>query len=167
MSGPAGFLDLERIIVPKSLAVAANDHLRVAGRGGCEAFALWAGRRTGAVFQVLETIIPPQRAGEADGGVFVSVDSEALFRLNMHLYDRELALVAQLHSHPGEAYHSETDDTYPIATTAGALSLVIPDFAAHPFAVERCAIYRLIAGEGWVAIPRAEAARLIHLDPER
>ena len=50
-------------------------------------------------------------------------------RLNVLLHERNLTLVAQLHSHPTNAYHSSTDDTYPIVTRAGRISLVVPDFA--------------------------------------
>jgi hypothetical protein len=35
---------------------------------------------------------------------------------------------AQIHTHPQEAFHSSTDDAYPIIHSEGFLSLVIPDF---------------------------------------
>jgi hypothetical protein len=35
----------------------------------------------------------------------------------------------QIHTHPGRAFHSETDDAWPIIHSAGFLSLVIPNFA--------------------------------------
>ena len=72
-----------------------------------------------------------------------------------------MQLIAQLHSHPGEAYHSELDDELPIATTAGCLSLVVPDFAREPFALRRCAVYRLMPGKGWGKLTGAETSRLI------
>ena len=148
----AGFLTLTELIVPASLAEFANEHLRRVGRDGYEGFALWAGMREGDVFQVTECIIPAQSGLRYEDGVCVRVDGDELYRLSVHLYEAELQLVAQLHSHPGSAYHSDTDDAFPIATTAGAFSLVIPDFATAPFALDRCAIYRLIPGEGWVEL---------------
>jgi hypothetical protein len=36
----------------------------------------------------------------------------------------------QVHTHPGSAFHSATDDAWPIVHTPGFLSLVIPNFAA-------------------------------------
>ena len=149
---PRGLLGVASVLIPRSLTLAANDHLRHVGRRGCEGFALWAGKRNGAVFTVSETIIPEQSALRSGQGICVTVDGDELFRLNVHLYERELEVIAQIHSHPGEAYHSETDDTFPIATTSGAFSLVVPDFAVHPFALELCAAYRLIPGEGWAAV---------------
>ena len=158
-----GFLDLERVLVPMSLATSANEHLRRVGRDGYEGFALWAGRREGSSFHVLETVIPAQQGIRSEEGVCVTVNGDELFRINVHLYERGLALVAQLHSHPGEAYHSDTDDAFPIATTSGALSLVVPDFAVRAFSLDRCAVYRLLPGRGWVGLPPPEVRRLIHL----
>lgn len=162
-SSHIGLLDLEQVIVPMSLAEAANQHLRDVGREGYEGFALWAGRRKGNVFQVVETVIPTQQGLRSLNGVCVTVDGDELFRLNVHLFENGLSLVAQLHSHPGAAFHSETDDSFPIATTAGAFSLVVPNFAVHPFALERCATYRLIPGRGWVQLAPKSVCELILL----
>ncbi|MBX9460687.1 MAG: hypothetical protein KL785_05895 [Brevundimonas sp.] len=38
----------------------------------------------------------------------------------------------QVHTHPGAAYHSATDDAFPLIHTPGYLSLVIPRFATGP-----------------------------------
>ena len=161
-----GFLDLEQIIVPASLAEHANKHLRAVGMAGYEGFALWAGKREDPLFHVTECIIPAQRGMRYEEGVCVRVDADELFRINVHLFRSGLELIAQLHSHPTEAYHSDTDDAFPIATTAGALSLVIPDFAARPFDLTRCAVYRLDPSQGWVALHPREVARLVQVVTE-
>ena len=163
MTKHRGFLDLEQVLVPRSLADYANAHLREVGRAGNEGFALWAGRAEGQTFQVLETIIPAQTAIRSQNGVCVGVDADELFRLNVHLYSRELKLVAQLHSHPGAAYHSDTDDQYPIATTAGALSIVVPDFAAGPFSLDNCAVYRLDPAAGWIGLSPSMARSFVQI----
>jgi hypothetical protein len=158
-----GFLDLEELVVPRRLADAAQKHLREVGRSGNEGFALWIGRRTGRVFHVDETLIPEQRGLQFNSGVCVTVGSEELFRINKYLYATGRQLVAQLHSHPTDAYHSETDDAYPIATTAGSFSLVVPDFAARPFSLDECAVYRLVPGDGWLEFPAPAVRRLIRI----
>lgn len=63
------------------------------------------------------------------------------------LYDNGQRLGAQVHSHPTRAYHSDTDDAYPIATQRGALSLV-PHFATDGIRGRGVATYRLTAS-GW------------------
>src|SRR5436309_1989201 len=35
---------------------------------------------------------------------------------------------AQFHTHPGVAYHSTTDDTWPMVGTPGFISIVVPRF---------------------------------------
>jgi hypothetical protein len=45
------------------------------------------------------------------------------------LVDREMGVRVQVHTHPGAAFHSPTDDAFPLIHDAGFLSLVIPDFA--------------------------------------
>jgi hypothetical protein len=157
----AGFLDIETVVVPRGLADESQEHLRMMGAEGCEGFALWAGVRDGTRFRVTETIIPEQEGLRYAEGVCVRVDGAELFRLNMYLYEHHLNLVAQLHSHPSDAFHSETDDTFPIATTTGALSLVIPNFAVDDFSVDTCAVYRLFPVDGWTELSAFEASRLI------
>ncbi|TKB28720.1 MAG: hypothetical protein E5V67_31885, partial [Mesorhizobium sp.] len=76
-------------------------------------------------------------------------------------YRRGLTLLAQIHSHPGRAYHSTTDDAYAIATTVGCLSLVVPNFAREPFDFARVAAYRLDGKANWNALPSAALSRMI------
>lgn len=159
----AGFLNLTELRVPRRLADEAQAHLRAVGQVGNEGFALWSGRREGNVFTVAETLIPVQRGLQFQTGVCVTVGADELFRINRHLYTTGQQLVAQLHSHPTEAYHSETDDTFPIATTVGAFSLVVPDFAVRPFSLEECAVYRLVEDDGWLDFPPEAVRRVIHL----
>jgi hypothetical protein len=154
-------LDVHEVLVPRELADAAREHLRAAGQDGCEAFVLWAGRRAGDTFDVLAALVPRQTAHRTPSGLLVEVDGDELLRVNVWLYDNGLQLVAQLHAHPGEAYHSETDDAYPIMTQAGGLSLVLPDFAVRPFDVRELAAHRLLPGRGWVRLTEAETATLL------
>jgi hypothetical protein len=60
--------------------------------------------------------------------LLVTVEGEALFRVNRAFYEQGLALAGQIHSHPTDAYHSATDDTFPLMTLVGGLSGVVPDF---------------------------------------
>jgi hypothetical protein len=156
-----GFLEIEKIEVVLSAVHSAHGFLQKAGLCGSEGFALWVGRRNGSFFHVSEAVIPAQTGHVTDSGICVSVGAEELHRLNVSLYTRKLSIIAQLHSHPEEAYHSTTDDAFPIATTAGSLSLVIPDFARQPFSLPRCAIYRLTEDGIWDFLPSTQAEQLI------
>ncbi len=43
---------------------------------------------------------------------------------------------AQVHSHPTSAWHSCTDDRYPLAPSPGFYSLVLPRFAGDPVGLD-------------------------------
>jgi Prokaryotic homologs of the JAB domain len=161
-----GLAHIKKVIVPASCVEEAHSHLRRVGHEGYEGFALWAGESEGDTFLVRANIIPEQRGLRSDLGVCVVVGGDELHRINVWLYEHGLTLIAQLHSHPDEAYHSETDDTYPIATTTGSLSLVIPDFARDPFSLANCAVYRLLPPSGWVELSQDGASSLIVLEEQ-
>jgi hypothetical protein len=61
--------------------------------------------------------------------VSVEIDTEWLNAFFLELADRGECIRVQAHSHPGRAFHSATDDTWPAVRMRGYLSLVIPDFA--------------------------------------
>ena len=82
--------------------------------------------------------------------------------MNVWLFENDLRLIAQVHTHPTEAYHSETDDAFPIVTTEGALSLVIPNFANGPANLTQYACYRLRRGH-WVELTPAVVAALVRI----
>lgn len=159
----SGLLDVASVLVPHALALDAHSHLRTAGLQGLEGLALWAGVKDGHVFRVTHTVIPKQHGLRTSAGVSVSIGPDELHRLNVWLFENKLTLIAQLHSHPTDAYHSDTDDAFPIATTVGSLSLVIPDFARRPFALPDCAIYRLSATAVWEKLSAWEVLSLIEL----
>jgi JAB domain-containing protein similar to deubiquitination enzymes len=159
-----GFLSIKRIIVPREAIAEAHAHLRRVGRAGFEGFALWAGVSAGQSFMVRQTVIPTQKGIKAEKGVCVRVESEELHRINVWLYEHRYTLIAQIHSHPTDAYHSETDDEYPIVTTLGGISIVVSDFAQRSFTLEECAVYRLTQAEGWVELSAMEVNDLIRVE---
>ena len=90
------------------------------------------------------------------------VQGEALHRLNSWLHENAEMLAVQVHAHPTDAFHSETDDTYPIVTLAGGLSLVAADFARHGLLTRETAAFRLTE-YGWHEIPLNDLASLIEV----
>lgn len=92
--------------------------------------------------------VPRQTATRSHAGLSVRVEGDALHDLNVWLYEQKQVLAAQVHAHPTDAYHSDTDDTFPIVTALGGLSLVVPDFCRRDLLTESAA-YRLTP-DGWV-----------------
>jgi hypothetical protein len=151
------------IEVPQAVLHTGHAHLRRVGTEGLEGFVLWIGVQDGEVFRVQEAVIPQQRGLRYEDGVCVVVQGDELHRLNVLLHERNLTLIAQIHSHPTNAYHSSTDDSYPIVTRAGGISLVVPDFALQPFSLANSAVFRLSREGQWNELSLDAVCRLIRI----
>ncbi len=121
---------------------------------GYERLVLWAGSIDEQA-KVSLVIVPQQESIRSEEGVGYFVTTETLFELNRLLSSTKTRLIAQVHSHPSEAYHSRADDRYAIVTTEGGFSLVAPDFAAAPFHPLGCAVYRLQSGR-WCPLNKSQ-----------
>jgi hypothetical protein len=157
-------LSATRFIVPRTVADFTDQVLRAAGDNRHEAFVLWSGVLEQSTFVVRNAHSPVQTAYRSDDGVCVRVDGNELHRLNVWLYQHSEMLGVQVHSHPTDAYHSDTDDTYPIATTVGALSIVVPEFGRRGLRGEGVAVYRFDARRWGRLGPRA-CTQLLAMEP--
>ena len=61
--------------------------------------------------------------------VSIEIDTDWLNSFFLELADRRECIRVQVHSHPGAAFHSGTDDSWPAVRMRGYLSLVVPNFA--------------------------------------
>ena len=122
--------------------------IRSAGLNGYELFIVWSGTRVDDMFSVAKVHIPEQTSYKQGIGLCVRVEGPELHRLNVWLYEAQQLIGVQVHSHPSDAYHSETDDTYPIATLDGSLSIVLPFFGRDGWESRDIAAYRL-GQQGW------------------
>lgn len=77
----------------------------------------------------LTQVVHPRHQASRYG---LSIDSDWISAFWNGLADRGLGVRVQVHSHPEEAFHSKTDDAFPLLHEVGFLSLVIPDFALGP-----------------------------------
>ena len=143
-----------RLRVPKEALFQTQTVLRAYGEHGCEGLVLWAGTVDDTAAAITRVVVPEQNPIRNESGVGYFVEQPALFQLSQLLRKEKLRLIAQVHSHPTDAYHSDTDDRYAIVTEEGGFSLVVPDFARDTVKVNTCAIYRLMRGR-WVELDDA------------
>lgn len=130
------------------------EFLANAGKRSHEAFVVWGGIVDGPLLRFTSSYAPAQTAHETPHGLLVTVDGDALFRMNKAFYERGEIAAGQVHTHPTEAYHSDTDDHFPLVTLRGAISLVVPDFAQRGRAsADRWAWYRLVDHAEWEPLP--------------
>jgi hypothetical protein len=134
---------LNLFTIPRGIVQETEQNLSHAGRKGLELFVLWSGRVHETEFQVRTLHVPLQTSYRLDSGLMVRVEGDALHQLNTWLYEHEEVLAVQVHAHPTEAFHSATDDTYPIVTAEGSVSIVAADFCRHGLFSNSSAVYRL------------------------
>jgi Prokaryotic homologs of the JAB domain len=154
-STSAALCDVRRVELPRRVLVGTHQDLREFGEDGNERLALWVGEIKDGVALVRGALNPPQRSIQNESGVGYFIGADTLFAVNRFLTEKRLRLIAQIHSHPTEAYHSKTDDEYAIVTADGGFSLVVPDFATGEASLATYAVYRL-RHDKWTAVPPAE-----------
>jgi hypothetical protein len=138
---------LAKVSIPADILLATSEALRTYGEDDCEGLVLWLGQRQNDnTMHVEKALVPPQDSIKSEDGVGYFVTSETLFSLNKYLSESGLRLLAQVHSHPGRAYHSAADDRYCIVTTEGGFSIVVPDFGFGPSDLYQWAVFQLIEG---------------------
>jgi hypothetical protein len=159
----SGFEGIDQVIVPMTVTTETQRFLRSMGERGHEGLALWIGRPEGREFHVTNLLIPRQRARRTPDGVCASVDADEMYRINVELFKAELRLIAQVHSHPTDAYHSDTDDEHALVNTVGGLSLVVPDFAMRPFSLDDTAVFRLDRSGTWQELDQRAVTALLRI----
>lgn len=127
--------------------------LRRGGRLGEERVVLWlsgaASRPPAPVLQVYE----PEQVADVD---FFRLPPHSMRALMGHLGRTRRRIVAQVHSHPGRAYHSDVDAEWAIIRHEGALSLVLPSFACATTMsnfLDQVMTYEFSTGAEWVLRP--------------
>ncbi len=127
--------------------------LRRGGHRGEERVALWlanaAPRRPTHVIEMYE----PDQIADVD---YFRVPPESMRALMRHLGETRRRIVAQIHTHPGRAYHSDVDAEWAIIRHVGALSLVLPQFAETttvPNFLKRVMTYEFSSDAQWLACP--------------
>ena len=155
-----GYTHINSITLSQEILVKAYEFLRYAGTKGVEGICLFAGQMNETTFIIKETIIPRQKGYILEQGLMYAVESDELHNLNVWLYENEMQLIAQIHSHPREAYHSLADDRYPIVDSYGGISIVVPDFASGQVSLFDTAIYRLSLSKTWDKLTSQEVKSL-------
>ena len=105
--------------------------LRCCGAGRRECVVYWTGTRLDPTSAT--AVLHPAHHSRRD---FYEIDQAWLHRTSLALAREGRSIRAQVHTHGREAFHSETDDSYPAVQTAGFLSLVVPWFASGPISLD-------------------------------
>lgn len=117
--------------------------LRECGRAECECAVYWTGP---AAQFLVDGVEHPIHKRSPFG---YEVDDSWLMAFWKQLAASQRSVRAQVHTHPGEAFHSASDDKWPIVSQVGFLSIVIPDFAIGDPSLDRAWVGRLQTDGKW------------------
>lgn len=158
---------LERVRIPRKVMDQTLTFMRQCGAEFKEGMALWAGTvQDDRHAEITTLILPQQNAVSSPLGGHLSLPLAARQQLTRQLDAKNELLLAQVHSHPGEAFHSETDSLYPILLHEGAISVVIPDFGNIQFKdFSEVAILRLRRWPHWKTLTAPERDDLFEVTP--
>ena len=120
-----------RYRVPRELLAQTFAHFRTCGEGRRECQVLWTSPWSNP--EVITRVVHGEH--RAHTGAF-ELNSGWLHGFWLDLSHTACGVRVQVHTHPFEAFHSPTDDAYPIVHSTGFLSLVIPRFALGPVGFE-------------------------------
>jgi hypothetical protein len=125
-------------------------HFRACGCGRRERQVLWLSSWDST--EDITKVVHPRH--EAHLGGFV-LDDQWLSEFWLELGKANMGIRVQVHTHPGEAFHSSTDDEFPIIHKPGFLSLVIPNFGFGPVGFNEAYLTEIQPDGRWhnVAIP--------------
>ena len=112
------------IAVDSSIWKATLGHFRRCGAGRRECVVYWLGPANQAAV-VDEVVHPEHTASNRD----YEVNSAWLAPFWMRLASSSRSARVQVHTHAFRAFHSTSDDAFPLVRQAGFLSLVLPRFA--------------------------------------
>ena len=127
-------------------------YLRRCSRGKRECVVVWTGPASDR--DLVDAALHPTHTATP---LHYDIDGAWLHELHLSNYIAKRTIKAQVHVHAGRAFHSITDDTYPIVNTGGFLSLVLPHFALGPMSRDEMWLAQLSSDGDWHRVSIAEA----------
>jgi len=115
----------QRLLLPVQVIEKTLKIMQRYGEQNRECIAYWLGEQLDEDSIVIDEVYIPKQRATAIASKVQETDVAKLFSI---LEIDEKVLVAQLHTHPGSAFHSLIDDEYPVAFEENFLSLVVPHY---------------------------------------
>ena len=130
--------------------------LRAGGANNCETVVFWLGQG-----DIVDEVYRPEQKVAID---YFHLSGKSMRSLMGHLKMGRRRILAQVHSHPGEAFHSKADDDWAVIRHQGALSLVLPRFAATTTLLnfrQQTVTFELSSGDEWRQVGTRESISVI------
>ena len=146
------------------VAITANqivetvERLRSLSSGVSESVVLWLATR-GDELCIVQTVLVPIYDAGLD---YFVIPPDGIQDILKRCRRDGVFVAAQVHTHPGAAFHSEADNELAVIRHKNALSFVLPDFAANiepsEFSIA-AQLFRLSEANEWSFVPAGEHSR--------
>jgi len=136
------------LLLPERILLESIRMMAECGKGRCECVTYWNGPASNA--QVIDGWTHPTHRRSPWG---YQVDDAWLTKFWFQLADEQRAIRAQVHTHPESAFHSETDDHWPVISQPGFISIVVPNFAIGSIDLKKIWVGILVADGSWKQVP--------------
>lgn len=140
-------------IVTKSVLEKTVEFLKISEKKQTEVVILWSGEIRGCTVKIKTAWLPFQYS---DVGFFM-IPGDELFKLNRTIFESGERLVAQVHTHPTLAYHSDTDSEFSVTSMENGLSIVVPHFGATSIKSYLECAYYVYKDRKWARLSPSDA----------
>jgi hypothetical protein len=144
---------MSAVICTREVLCTTIGALQRGGERGHERVALWLSTATQRTPAPIVEVYEPDQVADVD---YFRLPPATMRSLMDHLRSTRRRIVAQIHTHPGRAFHSDVDAAWAIVRHVGALSLVLPCFAATTTPenfLEEVMTYQYSPGGDWNHCP--------------
>jgi len=146
---------INKVHVPKIILHETSLHFIAHGRQQ-ECYVLWSGKLQLPDEAHITRCIHPVHGSTIAS---ISIDLEENFRIQKLLANSQEFLFAQVHTHPGEAFHSFMDNHFPFSRKPGFFSIVVPRFGQNQLDnLGLCQVYEYIGEGKWKQLSKREVA---------
>lgn len=144
--------------VSRQILAETASTLRARSRGAIESVALWQGQVVSRdVAEVRHLVVPHQVAGP----LHFNVPLDERLRLIDVVSDAGHIILAQIHTHPEDAFHSAVDDRLAIPQHVGGISIVVARFAVDwDGDLEKTSVNRHLGSGRWEELTVAAVRQL-------
>jgi hypothetical protein len=152
---------LKRLMITRPMLERTRVLLARPGEQGLEAAVLWLGLVVSTIEARVDAVLfPRQIAYRTDEGLAVEIPVEEWTGIALRLPPGYFVL-AKLHTHSADAYHSDMDAANPYMRHEGAFAITVPCFARCPFDTFEGWSVNIFCQQQWARIDRSEFAQTI------
>lgn len=147
---------MSELVIARALVEQTITILQDGGNQLCETVVFWLGKGN-----VVDEVYRPEQKVAVD---YFHLSSHSMRSLMDYLKRDRRRILAQVHSHPQQAFHSKADDEWAVVRHEGALSLVVPRFAIATTPTnffEQTATFSLSADDKWRQVQTSKVIAMV------